>query len=366
MGRAAEADRTATGWRRRRRCNNALVMGGSDHSSSLLEGLTEAALIVADGRVLAANAMARALLGDGIGGASLAVAIPHPAALESLERPGAGDGDDVELTGLGGARRHWLMRVARLADGTSLIRFLDRSEARAAEQMRVDFVANASHELRTPLATLIGYTETLRERSGEIDGDTRERFLAVVHDEALRMQHVVEDLISLSRIEAEKFSVPTAAVALGPLLDQALHAVARMAEERGSEVVRDLAPALPDLAADRGQILQLLDNLLTNALRYGEPGTPVTLAARAEGAMVHVTVSDQGEGIAPEHVARVTERFYRVDTSRSRSLGGTGLGLSIVKHIVVRHRGRLSIDSEVGQGTSVHILLPVAPPAPIS
>jgi two-component system phosphate regulon sensor histidine kinase PhoR len=139
-----------------------------------------------------------------------------------------------------------------------------------------------------------------------------------------------------------------------------------MAEGRGSEIVRDLAPALPYIAADRGQILQLLDNLLTNALRYGEPGTPVTLAARAEGAMVHVTVSDQGEGIPPEHVARVTERFYRVDTSRSRSLGGTGLGLSIVKHIVERHRGRLSIDSKVGQGTSVHILLPVTPPAQIS
>jgi two-component system, OmpR family, phosphate regulon sensor histidine kinase PhoR len=338
----------------------------SDHPGSLLEGLTEAALIVADGRVLAANAMARSLLGEGIGGASLAEAISHPAALEALERPGASVGEDVELTGLGGARRHWLMRVASLADGTALIRFLDRSEARAAEQMRVDFVANASHELRTPLATLIGYTETLRERSGEIDGDTRERFLTVVHDEALRMQQVVEDLISLSRIEAEKFSVPTEAVVLAPLLDQALHAVARMAEERGSTVVRDFGPALPDIAADRGQILQLLDNLLTNALRYGEPGTPVTLAARAEGSMVQLTVTDQGEGIPPKHVARVTERFYRVDTSRSRSLGGTGLGLSIVKHIVERHRGRLSIDSKVGRGTSVHVLLPVAAPAPVS
>jgi two-component system, OmpR family, phosphate regulon sensor histidine kinase PhoR len=226
--------------------------------------------------------------------------------------------------------------------------------------MRVDFVANASHELRTPLSTLIGYTETLREQADEIDPETRERFLSVVHDEARRMQRVVEDLISLSRIEAEKFTAPTEAVAVEPLIDHALDSARRMADERGSALVRDVADDLPQVAADRSQILQLLDNLITNALRYGEPGTPVTVTAGAEGAMVHLSVADEGEGIAPEHVARVTERFYRVDTSRSRSLGGTGLGLSIVKHIVERHRGRLSIDSKLGRGTTMHVLLPVA------
>jgi two-component system phosphate regulon sensor histidine kinase PhoR len=133
-----------------------------------------------------------------------------------------------------------------------------------------------------------------------------------------------------------------------------------MADERGSEIVRDVEPDLPRIAADGSQILQLLDNLITNALRYGEPGTAVTVSADAEGAMVHLAVADQGEGIAPEHVKRVTERFYRVDTSRSRSLGGTGLGLSIVKHIVERHRGSLMIDSELGKGTTVHVLLPAA------
>ena len=133
-----------------------------------------------------------------------------------------------------------------------------------------------------------------------------------------------------------------------------------MADERGSKIVEDVDSALPPIAADRGQILQLLDNLVANALRYGEPGTPVTVSAIPEGPMVHLSVVDQGEGIAPEHVARVTERFYRVDTSRSRSLGGTGLGLSIVKHIVERHRGRLSIDSTLGVGTTIHVLLPVA------
>jgi two-component system, OmpR family, phosphate regulon sensor histidine kinase PhoR len=325
---------------------------------ALLEGLSEAALIVERGRVTGANAVARRLLGASIAGAPLERVITHPAAMEALERGTAGEG--VELTGLGGSRRHWMMRTAALADGISLIRFVDRSEARAAEQMRVDFVANASHELRTPLATLIGYTETLREQGDEIDQDTRERFLAVVHDEARRMQRVVEDLISLSRIEAEKFTAPTDAVALQPLIDQALDSARRMAAERDSELQRQVEEGLPPIAADRSQVLQLLDNLLTNALRYGEPGTPVTVTAGAEGPMVRLSVTDQGEGIGPEHVARVTERFYRVDTSRSRSLGGTGLGLSIVKHIVERHRGRLSIDSRVGVGTTIHVLLPVA------
>ncbi|NUQ17773.1 MAG: ATPase [Sphingomonas sp.] len=329
-------------------------------TSRLLEGLNEAALIARGRRVIASNSAAKALLGDGIDGDGLEQVISHPAAIEALDRIGSADMEEVELAGLGGSRRHWLMRSAPLADGTYLIRFVDRSEVAAAEQMRVDFVANASHELRTPLSTLIGYTETLREQGDEIDGDTRERFLSVVHDEARRMQRIVEDLISLSRIEAEKFTAPTEAVNLAPLIEQALGGAQRIADERGSTLVREVDPELPPIAADRGQILQLLDNLITNALRYGEPGTPVTVAAHAEGSMVHLAVADQGEGIAPEHVKRVTERFYRVDTSRSRSLGGTGLGLSIVKHIVERHRGRLVIDSELERGTTVHVLLPVS------
>src|SRR6476469_137763 len=278
-------------------------------SPALIEGLSEAAIILDGGQVVAANAAARRLLGDSICGAALRDVVSHPAALAALESR-AQSGEDVELTGLGGSRRHWLMRSAALRNGASLIRFVDRSEARAAEQMRVDFVANASHELRTPLSTLIGYTETLREQADEIDPATRERFLSVVHDEARRMQRVVEDLISLSRIEAEKFTAPTDAVALAPLIDHTLQSARRMAEQRSSVLVRDVADDLPLVAADRSQVLQLLDNLVENALRYGEAGTPVTVSADVEGTMVHLAVRDQGEGIAPEHIARVTERFY--------------------------------------------------------
>ena len=164
---------------------------------------------------------------------------------------------------------------------------------------------------------------------------------------------------SLSRIEAEKFTTPTEAVDLEQLIEVAVESAKRMADERGSELITSIAADLPPVAADRVQVLQVLDNLITNALRYGEAGTPVAVSAVLEDEMVHFSVADRGEGIAPEHLKRLTERFYRVDASRSRSLGGTGLGLSIVKHIIERHRGRLTFESEVGKGATVHVLLPV-------
>ena len=330
-----------------------------DKSRRLIEGLTEAAIIVRGATVVMSNRASRNLLGVAIENVDVRQVLPHPALIERLVRGRVTGHEEVEAAGFGGARRNWLVRISPLGEGDLLVRLIDRSEARAAEQMRVDFVANASHELRTPLSTLIGYTETLRERTSELDGDTQERFLSIVHDEARRMQRVVEDLISLSRIEAEKFTTPTEAVDLEQLIEVSVESARRMADERKSELVTVIAPDLPPIAADASQILQVLDNLITNALRYGEPGTPVTVSAALEDEMVHVSVTDRGEGIAPEHVKRLTERFYRVDTSRSRSLGGTGLGLSIVKHIVERHRGRLTIESEVGKGTAVHVLLPV-------
>ena len=331
-----------------------------DKSRRLIEGLTEAAIIVRGASVVMSNRAARNLLGVAIEGVDVRQVLPHPAVIQRLVRGGVTGPEEVEAAGFGGSRRHWLVRISPLGEGDLLVRLIDRSEARAAEQMRVDFVANASHELRTPLSTLIGYTETLRERTAELDGETHDRFLTIVHEEARRMQRVVEDLISLSRIEAEKFTTPTEAVDLEQLIEVSVESAKRMADDRRSILVCKVEPNLPNVAADASQILQVLDNLITNARRYGEPGTPVTVSATLEDEMVHLTVADQGEGIAPEHVKRLTERFYRVDTSRSRSLGGTGLGLSIVKHIVERHRGRLTIESKLGKGTTVHVLLPVA------
>ena len=268
-----------------------------DKSRRLIEGLTEPAIIVRGASVVMSNRAARNLLGVAIEAVDVRQVLPHPALVERLVRGRLTGPEEVEAAGFGGSRQQWLVRIAPLGEGDILVRLIDASEARAAEQMRVDFVANASHELRTPLSTLIGYTETLRERTADLDGDTQERFLAIVHDEARRMQRVVEDLISLSRIEAEKFTTPTEAVDLEQLIEVAVESAKRMADERGSELITSIAADLPPVAADRVQVLQVLDNLITNALRYGEAGTPVAVSAVLEDEMVHFSVDDRGEGI---------------------------------------------------------------------
>jgi len=320
---------------------------------AIADAIGEPLLLVRERRVLLANRAARTLLGDHIEDADVRLAIRHPAAAEAL----AGEEDGparIELIGLGDAGRPWEMIVAPLPDGSRLIRLADQSQARAAEQMRVDFVANASHELRTPLATLLGFLETLQE---EVDAETRARFVGIMFGEAKRMRDLLDDLMSLSRIEADRFAPPRETVDLLPLIDEVRDAVQPMAEGRAVTVENAAGTAL--VPGDRGQLAQLLNNLLANALKYGRPGTPVAIRlAKAGEALLALEVSDQGDGIASEHIPRLTERFYRVDPGRSRQVGGTGLGLAIVKHIVLRHRGRLEIASTPGEGTRVRIVLP--------
>lgn len=325
----------------------------------LLDALPEPSLIVTNGRIEISNRAAREILGEWIDGQDVRLAIRHPAAVERLLGANGGT-DEVELAGIGSAERRWTMSVRPLDDGGKFVRLTDRSEFYAAEQMRVDFVANASHELRTPLATLVGYAETLREQGGDIDPRTRERFTGIIHDEARRMQRLVEDLISLSRIEAERFSPLPEAIELLPLIEEAIANCRNAAAVRACRVRLEMPHQLPAIAGDRSLLLQLLDNLISNSIRYGRAGGEIVLRAVGEPNMVRLTVSDQGEGIAPEHIPRLTERFYRVDPSRSRSQGGTGLGLAIVKYIVERHRGRLSIESRLGHGTTVQVSLPLA------
>lgn len=335
-----------------------------------IEALAEPVLIVRNRRVALANAAARAALGSSIEGEDVRLAIRHPLIAERLIDP-ALPGDDsapAELVGVGEAERRWTVTVARLPDGARLVRLEDRSAAHAAERMRTDFVANASHELRTPLATILGFVETLEDLADAppaADGpDMRARFLSVMHGEARRMQRLVDDLISLSRIQGERFSVPREAHDLLPLLEQARNEQRRLSEDRGSPILIEAAEDLPAIAGDRPQLLQLLDNLLGNALNHGRAGTPVTVTAALDRTgMLRIAVADRGDGIARGHLPRLTERFYRVDPGRSRAGGGTGLGLSIVKHIVERHRGRLGFNSELGRGTTVTVWLPASPPA---
>ncbi|RYY23513.1 MAG: PAS domain-containing protein [Sphingomonadales bacterium] len=324
--------------------------------AELIEGVAEPILVVDAGRVTTANAKARKLLGAHILGEDVRVAIRHPAAAERLTDTTGSAAGPIHLVGLGARDQRWEMRVRKLEGGQRVVHLIDRTENYAADRMRVDFVANASHELRTPLASVLGFVETLQEDAGD-DPETRNRFLKIIRDEARRMQRLVDDLISLSRIEAEKYRKPSDAVDLGGLLREVCDELSASGDARANDL-RVEAVDTPMVLGDRAQLSQLLHNIVGNAMKYGREGTPVTLALAPDGAMARLVVSDQGEGIAPQHIPRLTERFYRVDSGRSRSIGGTGLGLAICKHVVERHRGRIDFASVVGSGTTVTILLP--------
>jgi two-component system phosphate regulon sensor histidine kinase PhoR len=264
------------------------------------------------------------------------------------------------LTGLGGHDRLWELAAGTISPGRRLLRLTDRSAQRAAEKMRVDFVANASHELRTPLAALIGFIETLEDANTPADADVRLRFLKIMADEARRMQRLIDDLMSLSRIEADRYSLPADLVDMAALLREVCQDI-HAARSDGHRLEIESNVPRSTVTGDRGQLSQLLHNVIGNALKYGRDGTPVRATLSIRHDRLRLAVTDQGDGIAPEHLPRLTERFYRVDPGRSRAIGGTGLGLAIVKHIVERHRGTLDIASVVGQGTTVKVELPLAP-----
>ena len=330
----------------------------------MLAAIVEPVLLVRGGIVTFANGAARALLGQHILGEDVRVAIRHPAAAHRLGGAGVSSAPDhpVELVGLGTADQRWEMRTGETSDGAWIVHLIDQTGNYAAERMRVDFVANASHELRTPLASILGFIETLGEEAGD-DAEVRTRFLKVMFDEARRMQRLVEDLISLSRIEAEKYRLPPVAIDLGALIDEVCGEVQDAGDPRAADIVLDIDAGVPRVTGDRAQLSQMIHNLVGNAMKYGRAGTPVSVRLTPDrSAMVRLSIADEGEGIAPEHIPRLTERFYRVDAGRSRSVGGTGLGLAIVKHIVERHRGRLDIASRQAIGTTVSVTFPPADP----
>jgi two-component system, OmpR family, phosphate regulon sensor histidine kinase PhoR len=252
------------------------------------------------------------------------------------------------------------------ADKCMLMTFHDQTPLRRVEEMRADFVANASHELRTPLAALSGFIDTLQGPAKD-DVKARERFLGIMHNQATRMARLIDDLLSLSRVELSAHVRPDTLVDLVPIIRQVADGLELLASER--QVVIDIE--LPDtpvsIAGDREELLRLFENLIENALKYGASGGRVVVslsqAFSGEGAPeVRVMVRDFGPGIAPEHLPRLTERFYRVDVGDSRAQGGTGLGLSLVKHILNRHRGRLLIESVPKNGATFTAAFPQAKP----
>lgn len=328
-----------------------------DPSHDLIEAVAEPLLLLDGFHISHANGAARTLLGEHIVGDYVRLAIRHPAAAPVL----SGDEDGpVTLNGFGGHERLWELTAGTIRPGRRLLRLTDRSAQRAAEQMRVDFVANASHELRTPLASLIGFIETLEEANGPEDASTRLRFLSIMEKEARRMQRLIDDLMSLSRIEADRYFPPKDLVNLAALLREVSD---EFRPRRDGDRLSIASPRKVPVIGDRGQLHQLMHNIISNAFKYGGEGKPVRAVLTMTSNLAQFSVADEGDGIGPEHLPRLTERFYRADPGRSRAIGGTGLGLAIVKHIVERHRGKLDISSIVGEGTTVTVELPLAPPA---
>ncbi|HEX6660539.1 MAG TPA: ATP-binding protein [Sphingomicrobium sp.] len=324
---------------------------------ALVDALDEPALVVEGGIVRLANPPAQRLLGAGLEGRDVRLAIRHPQALAHiLARRSA----DVDVTGVVDPGRSWRLLIRTLEQDQVLVRMIDRSDAVSAEKMRVDFVANASHELRTPLSTVIGYAETLAEES-DLPSEVRSNFGSTIRDEARRMLRIIEDLMSLSRIEADRFVAPAETVSVDEVVRTAVGSASNGRAGAQCEFDVDIKSDLPPVRGDHGQLVQVLDNLISNALRYGcDTGSSrIEISARRDGGWVILSVTDHGPGIPREHLPRLTERFYRVDAARSRESGGTGLGLAIVKHVVERHRGSLDIQSTIGVGTKVSVRLPI-------
>lgn len=328
---------------------------------NVIDALGFPLLLAQDGMVRAANGSARALLGKFILDADIRSAIRHPAAADLLNPDTAEHAQrSVALTGIGRPGESWTMRAAQLGAREQMILLTDNTEREALDRMRADFVANASHELRTPLAGVLGYLETLHDPAAGGDAAVRERFLTIAEKEARRMQRLVEDLMSISRIEAGNNALPTDTVDMVDLTRIVVGELTAAGSDRARDIVLT-GTGHAKVRGDRAQLSQLVHNLLSNAMKYGRPDTPILVhVTKSDGGMVEIDVKDEGEGIAAEHLPRLTERFYRIDSARSRELGGTGLGLSIVRHIINRHRGRLDIDSVIGVGTAVHVRLPLA------
>ncbi|HEY8573880.1 sensor histidine kinase [Phenylobacterium sp.] len=350
----------------------------------ILELLPDPVLVVrgapADPAIAYANAAARELFRMELVGAPVGAALRHPAVLEAIDHGGPAE---VAFETIGVQPRFWRAFLRPLGERELTLVLRDETDARRTERMRADFLANASHELRTPLASLAGFVETLQTHAKD-DPGARDRFLAIMAEQAGRMSRLIDDLLSLSRIELNEHVPPSGEVDLAHVAGDVLDATRPLAVQRGVAVEFAAAPDLPRIAGDHDQLVQVAQNLIDNALKYSARGQAVSVcleaaptleAARAptrEGGVALsllspdagepagyavLRIADRGRGIARQHLPRLAERFYRVEGQKS---GGTGLGLAIVKHVVNRHRGGLVVESAEGEGTTFSVYLPAA------
>ena len=331
--------------------------------ADILAGLPFATLLIGfDERVQAANAAALTLFGQAIIGRHHGIALRQPEVLQAITNALSQRQSGTARQVLPGRGHEIVYRVtvSAIAAG-ALCLFQDVSDQEQSEQMRRDFVANVSHELRTPLTSVLGFIETLRGPARD-DAAARDRFLCIMATEAERMNRLVADLLQLSRVEAQERQRPTAREDLARLVQTAVQNLRPLAAQVGVDLVLQGLDHPVPIQADADQMTQVVTNLVENAIKYGGSGKWVGITLTREdmprGRSVRLEVADHGEGIDPVHLPRLAERFYRVDGHRSRDNGGTGLGLAIVKHIAQRHRGKLVVESELGQGTRFSIILP--------
>ena len=337
---------------------------------AVFNGLAEAVYVLNEDRcILIANSEAQNRFGKTFRGQDFVRVVRHPDCLAAIDQVLSGDERSNTIIVLDSpVRATYNVTVTSLGTGNedgarAVVSFDDVSHVREAEQMRSDFVANVSHELRSPLTALSGFVETLKGAAKD-DPDARERFLDMMEHEAHRMTRLIGDLLSLSLVEVNERVRPTETVDLASIINQVTATLGDQATDEGKTLRFDTQLSFDPVSGDRDELTQIFQNLIENAIRYGARDTEIIIRiekldyhAGIAGPALAVSVRDRGEGIAPEHLGRLTERFYRVDASRSRDKGGTGLGLAIVKHILNRHRGRLLIASTTGEGSTFTVLL---------
>ncbi|MDG1725933.1 MAG: ATP-binding protein [Emcibacteraceae bacterium] len=344
---------------------------------NIIENLADPFLLIDEKKkVKIANKSAENVFGDDLSNNNISNYLSDAEVLSAIDQVIAtGNSDTIEFITPAPWSRSLLLRIHALEENydtdedeenskTILLTLYDITSISEAERMRVDFVANVSHELRTPLASILGFIETL-QGPAKNNQTAADRFLQIMQDEASRMTRLIEDLLSLSHIEREAHIPPEERISLDNIIGNVKETLNLRCAKKNMEIIINNDEEYDDIIGDRDQLTQVFQNLIDNAIKYGDENTNIDIRVQrtnseySEGEFVQIDITNMGSGIAPEHIERLTERFYRVDTARSRSLGGTGLGLAIVKHIVQRHNGQLSFQSEVGKSTTASIFLPL-------
>ncbi|WP_299295288.1 ATP-binding protein [uncultured Erythrobacter sp.] len=328
---------------------------GVESMRRLIENSSTPLLVTERNKIAIANNAARRMLGQHVIGQDARVAFRQPEAITLINE---GRNGRAIVRGLVRRQDIWQINRQTVDENIAVIELINQTAEADLSRAHTDFVANASHELRTPLAAIIGYVETLSESGDSLDSPTSQKFLGIIEREANRLQSLISDLMSLSRVEAEKHDLPSDVHDLGALAERAARDAA--GSNRMDRLQFELIKP-SQVQGDLQQLEQVVRNLVDNAMKYGATdGTVKVTIDQSRDAQARISVIDQGEGIAPENIPHLTRRFYRTDPGRSRASGGTGLGLAIVKHIVERHRGRLDITSELGKGTEVIVRIPQA------